>query len=144
MTAKSKHYLANRFPTIYNTCKQKGIDISRQLIPVCPVQHYLMGGIKTDLNGKTAVPGLYACGEAAYTGVHGANRLASNSLLECLVFGRRCAQHINGLSNHGIKNIHGKDTDDIYQVYQDSKIDSNCRQGKKKIKEIMQIFFCIF
>ena len=61
-----------------------------------PVQHYFMGGIATDLNGQTNIPGLYACGEAANTGVHGANRLASNSLLECIVFGRRCAQHISG------------------------------------------------
>ncbi len=95
ITSKSAEFLQNRFPTIYNECMNRGIDISRDWIPVCPVQHYLIGGIETDLNGQTNVPGLYACGEAAYTGVHGANRLASNSMLECLVFGRRAAKNIS-------------------------------------------------
>jgi len=95
ITAKSSDFLKTRFPTIYSECLRRGIDISRDWIPVCPVQHYLIGGIQTDLYARTRVPGLYACGEAAYTGVHGANRLASNSMLECLVFGRRAAQQIN-------------------------------------------------
>ncbi len=95
ITHKSKEFLSQRFPTIYNECLKQGIDISKEYIPICPVQHYFMGGIKTDLNGMSNIFGLYACGEAACTGVHGANRLASNSLLECLVFGRRCAEHIN-------------------------------------------------
>lgn len=95
ITSKSEEFLAKRFPTIYNECLSRGINISKDWIPVCPVQHYLIGGIETDLNGKTCVSGLYACGEAAYTGVHGANRLASNSMLECLVFGRRAALKIN-------------------------------------------------
>lgn len=97
ITAKSDEFLKNRFPTIYNECAKRGIDISKDWIPVCPVQHYLMGGIQTNLDAQTSVPGLYACGEAAYTGVHGANRLASNSMLECLVFGRRAAQKINSV-----------------------------------------------
>ncbi|WP_094552005.1 L-aspartate oxidase [Petroclostridium xylanilyticum] len=96
ITSKSQQYLSQRFPTIYKECERRGIDMAKQFIPVCPVQHYFMGGIRTDLNGMSSIPGLYACGEAACTGVHGANRLASNSLLECLVFGRRCAEHING------------------------------------------------
>jgi L-aspartate oxidase len=95
ITAKSEEFLKNRFPTIYNECLKRGINISQDYIPVCPVQHYLMGGIETDLHARTSIPGLYACGEAAHTGVHGANRLASNSMLECLVFGRRAAQDIN-------------------------------------------------
>lgn len=95
ITARDREFLSARFPTIYNECLRRGIDISRDWIPVRPVQHYMIGGIATDLYGQTAVPGLYACGEAAYTGVHGANRLASNSMLECLVFGRRAAQTIN-------------------------------------------------
>ncbi|MBR6259629.1 MAG: L-aspartate oxidase [Oscillospiraceae bacterium] len=95
ITAKDEDFLASRFPTIYNECLRRGINISKDWIPVCPVQHYLIGGIKTDLYGRTTVPGLYACGEAASTGVHGANRLASNSMLECLVFGRRAATDIS-------------------------------------------------
>jgi L-aspartate oxidase len=96
ITGKSRSFLEHRFPTIYHECLRRNIDIAVDWIPVVPVQHYFMGGITTDLYGRTDVPGLYACGEAANTGVHGANRLASNSLLECLVFGRRCAQHIGG------------------------------------------------
>lgn len=95
ITAKSADFLEHRFPTIYNECRRRGIDISKDWIPVCPVQHYMIGGVKTDLYARTAVPGLYAVGEAASTGVHGANRLASNSMLECLVFGRRAAVDIN-------------------------------------------------
>ncbi len=81
--------LRARFPRIYATCQQYGIDITRDLIPVRPAAHYLMGGIKTDLHGRSSMSGLYAAGETACTGVHGANRLASNSLLEGLVFGAR-------------------------------------------------------
>ena len=82
-------YLMWRFPRIYRTCKELGIDISREPIPVSPAAHYMMGGVRTDLWGATSVPGLFAAGETACTGVHGANRLASNSLLEGLVFGER-------------------------------------------------------
>ncbi|MCL2248853.1 MAG: L-aspartate oxidase [Oscillospiraceae bacterium] len=95
ITSKSEEFLKKRFPTIYGECLNRGIDIAKALIPVHPVQHYLMGGIETDVNGCTNIKGLYACGEAANTGVHGANRLASNSMLECLVFGRRAAEFIN-------------------------------------------------
>lgn len=97
ITSKSEEFLKNRFPTIYEECLKRGINIAYDWIPVCPVQHYLMGGIETDLNGRTTIEGLYAAGEAAYTGVHGANRLASNSMLECLVFGRRAAEDINSV-----------------------------------------------
>jgi L-aspartate oxidase len=84
--------LHKRFPGITAFLAEYGLDLSRDLIPARPAAHYLMGGIKTDLNGRTSLPGLYAAGEAACTGVHGANRLASNSLLEGLVFGARAAQ----------------------------------------------------
>lgn len=84
-------YLRQRFPTIYARCLAEGIDLTVDPIPVAPAAHYLMGGIRTDLHGATSLAGLYAAGECACTGVHGSNRLASNSLLECLVFGRRAA-----------------------------------------------------
>jgi L-aspartate oxidase len=83
--------LHRRFPGISAFLAKHGLDLARDLIPVRPAAHYLMGGIRTDLNGRTSLPGLYAAGEAACTGVHGANRLASNSLLEGLVFGARAA-----------------------------------------------------
>jgi len=95
ITSKSEDFLKKRFPTIYNECLSRGINIAFSKIPVSPIQHYLMGGIETDIDGCTSITGLYACGEAANTGVHGANRLASNSMLECLVFGRRAAEYIN-------------------------------------------------
>jgi L-aspartate oxidase len=92
MTAKSEEFLKKRFPRIYATCLSYGLDLASDLAPVCPAAHYMMGGVKTDLWGHTSIPGLYAAGETAATGVHGANRLASNSLLEGLVFGARSGQ----------------------------------------------------
>jgi L-aspartate oxidase len=81
-----------RFPRIHRTCLGYGVDITRDLVPVTPAAHYVMGGVATDLSGRSTLPGLYAAGEAAGTGVHGANRLASNSLLEGLVFGARAGE----------------------------------------------------
>lgn len=89
MTTLSKSFLTHRFPKIYETCKLFGLDISSDLLPISPASHYCMGGIRTDLWGRSTLPGLYAAGEVTCTGVHGANRLASNSLLEGLVFGAR-------------------------------------------------------
>lgn len=91
---KGEEYLKKRFPGIYAGCLSQGVDISKDLIPVFPCQHYLMGGIEVDLNARTTLPRLYAAGECSCTGVHGKNRLASNSLLEALVFGRKAAEDI--------------------------------------------------
>jgi L-aspartate oxidase len=87
-----KEFLKNRFPRIYSTCLQYNIDITKEMVPVSPAAHYVMGGVKTDTNSTTSLQGLYAAGEVACTGVHGANRLASNSLLEGLVFGARAGR----------------------------------------------------
>ena len=92
MTALSEDFLKERFPKIYETCKFYNLDIAKDLLPVSPASHYCMGGVRTDLHGRTTVEGLYAAGEVTCTGVHGANRLASNSLLEGLVFGARAGE----------------------------------------------------
>lgn len=94
ITYKSADYLINRFPGIAEGCRLHGVDITKDLIPIFPCQHYLMGGIEVDLDSKTTIPRLYAAGECANTGVHGKNRLASNSLLEALVFSRHAAEDI--------------------------------------------------
>jgi L-aspartate oxidase len=89
-------FLKEHFPTVHRRCLQLGIDIARQPIPVVPAAHYTCGGVVTDTEGRTDLPGLYAVGETTYTGLHGANRLASNSLLECVVLGKTCAERILG------------------------------------------------
>lgn len=86
---------AKRFPSIFAACQKRGLDPGRQPLPVTPAAHFLMGGVKSDLKGASSLPGLFVCGETACTGVHGANRLASNSLLEGLVFGRRVADALD-------------------------------------------------
>jgi len=86
--------IRNRFPNIYQRCLEEGYDLTKEAIPVTPAQHYLMGGIKASVNGETSMPELYAVGEVACNGVHGANRLASNSLLESLVFAKRAVEVI--------------------------------------------------
>ncbi len=92
---KDPEFVRNRFPMIYKRVLEKGYDMTKEPIPIYPCQHYLMGGIDVDGNGATSVKGLYAAGECAHTGVHGVNRLASNSLLEALVFSRLIAEQIN-------------------------------------------------
>lgn len=92
LTHLDADFLRQRFPKIHLTCLRYGLDITRHLLPVSPAAHYIMGGVRTDTFGRTTVPGLYAAGEVACTGVHGANRLASNSLLEGLVFGARAGE----------------------------------------------------
>ena len=103
--------LEQRFPTIVTRCREAGIDPVTELIPVTPAAHYASGGVLTDLDGCTSVPGLYACGEVACTGVHGANRLASNSLLEGLVFAGRIGDHLErGLPEQGVVSSQGRAT----------------------------------
>ena len=94
LTHLNAERVRQRFPMIYSTCMEYNIDITAELVPVRPAAHYAMGGVRTDLWGQTSLPGLYAAGEVACTGVHGANRLASNSLLEGLVYGARAAQRM--------------------------------------------------
>lgn len=137
ITHKDNEFTKNRFPTIYKKCLEYGIDITKDYIPVAPVEHYSIGGIKIDLYGNTNINNLYACGECGDSGVHGANRLASNSLLECLVFGRRVSYDIN---NKEFKNNYIVLDDNQNLV---NSNESDIESIKESIKETMSSYIGI-
>lgn len=119
-----KDTILNHFPNIYKQCLDMGIDVLQDLIPVVPAQHYFMGGIKVNLSSQTSMQGLYACGETSCNGVHGRNRLASNSLLEALVFAQRAAhdvvfgvEHTGGLDTGFMQLSDYEDQDRIFAEY---------------------------
>ena len=116
-------YLKSRFSTIYNKCLERGTDITKEPIKVSPAQHYFMGGIKVGLNGQTSMDNLYAVGETACTGIHGANRLASNSLLEGLVFSKRAADVINSTIDD--LNLNKIDVDRIFASQEEIERDNS-------------------
>jgi L-aspartate oxidase len=120
-----------RFPKILNTCLLYNIDITRDLIPVSPAAHYAMGGVRTDLSGRTSISGLYAAGEVACTGVHGANRLASNSLLEGLVFGARAGASAAAEAPETIVSAAPRDWD--FGEAADWRIDDGTRAEVKRV-----------
>lgn len=123
LTHKKSQEIIDHFPNIYSTCLKYGIDITKQLIPVVPAAHYACGGIVVDLNGHTSLNGLFASGEVTMTGVHGANRLASNSLLEALVYAYRCADSIKKfLNKYDIEIPNLLDWDDSGTLTPDEKV----------------------
>jgi L-aspartate oxidase len=123
ITHKDPDEIKNHFPHIYNTCLKYGIDITQEPIPVVPAAHYSCGGIIVDKNGRTSLNGLYSCGEVAMTGVHGANRLASNSLLEAIVFSKRAAEDIRLFINKNKIELHDiPEWDDSGTLTADEKV----------------------
>jgi L-aspartate oxidase len=137
VTHLPEEYIINRFPIIHRECLKRGIDIINQWIPIIPVQHYMMGGIKTDAIGRTNIKGLYACGEVACTGVHGANRMASNSLLEGAVFANRVAEDIN-VANRSIIKV------DVPLEQIDNRECIKLNSYKHQLQEIMNEYVFIF
>ncbi len=132
ITHKGREFIYNRFPAISAKCLEEGIDMAKDFIPIFPCQHYLMGGIAVDLESRTRIYRLYACGECSCTGVHGKNRLASNSLLEALVFGRRAAQSISYELDMGYAKVQP-------YAYQEDYAGAPLPHGMRtEIREIMQ------
>jgi L-aspartate oxidase len=127
----NREYVRQRFPKVYNTCLLYNVDITRDLIPVSPAAHYIMGGVRTDSFGRTSIAGLYAAGEVSCTGVHGANRLASNSLLEGLVFGARAGAAASEEAPAEVKRVEPPDWD--YGAAADWRIDDGTRGEVKQI-----------
>lgn len=137
ITHKDKEEIIEHFPNIYNECLKKGIDISKDFIPVVPAAHYACGGVAVDEFARTSLKGLYACGEVSMTGVHGANRLASNSLLEAVVFAHRAAKDIKiFLKNYSLSFPDIPEWDDLGALSYDEKI-----LISHSIKEVRQIMW---
>ncbi len=133
ITHKDPDFIKQRFPMIYERCLEEGVDITKDRIPVFPCQHYLMGGINVDLDARTSVEGLYAAGECSHTGVHGANRLASNSLLEALVFSRAAATDIaERIKKYGRRPL---GNEPVHRPVEGKPVPKGCRS---KIREILQ------
>lgn len=136
LTGLKAEHVKNRFPRIYSTCLQYGLDITTDLLPVRPAAHYAMGGVATDLGGHTSLPGLYAAGEVASTGVHGANRLASNSLLEGLVYGARAGASIRRHPHQ--QNLNSTpSTPEPPEVERDTITNTEIQQVVKVLREIL-------
>jgi len=137
---KPSNFIKKRFPLIYKKCSELGIDITKEAIPVVPASHYTCGGVQTKLNGKTEIENLYVIGEAAHTGFHGANRLASNSLLECLVMSKMCSESIyNSMNKKNINNYNQlKLWDDSYVT--DSKENIMISHNWDELRKIMWNF----
>jgi len=119
---KPAAFIKEHFPTVYQRCKNYGIDITTDAIPVVPAAHYTCGGVMSNINGETDVTGLYAIGEVAFTGLHGANRMASNSLLECLVFAQSASEHILKSATKNTTNIEIPDWDESRVTDSDEEV----------------------
>jgi len=133
LTHLDEQHVKSRFPRIHATCLQHNIDIATDLIPIRPAAHYSMGGVRTDLDARTSLPGLYAAGEAASTGVHGANRLASNSLLEGLVFGARAGMKMRDeLRKHPAKSKPG-----VRSAYSNGPVEAGAEEVVREIQDLM-------
>ncbi|MGI9054997.1 MAG: L-aspartate oxidase [Pyrinomonadaceae bacterium] len=135
MTALSEEFLKERFPKIYETCKFYDLNIAKDLLPVSPASHYCMGGVRTDLYGRSTLPGLYAAGEVTCTGVHGANRLASNSLLEGLVFGARAGEA--AITDNYELRITNYESENPKSKTQNPKSEEISTSVKKRVKRVM-------
>jgi L-aspartate oxidase len=132
LTHLKPDHVQRRFPRIYSTCMEYNIDIITEVIPIRPAAHYAMGGVRTDLSGQTSLSGLYAAGEAAATGVHGANRLASNSLLEGLVYGARAGQAMRDNLRQGSPGLAPKKT-----ASSNGPVDSGIEEGISQVRDVM-------
>ncbi|MCD7779906.1 MAG: L-aspartate oxidase [Candidatus Gastranaerophilales bacterium] len=136
----SEEKFEKRFPTIFGTCKEYNINPSKDYIPVSPSAHYFMGGVKTKVNGNTSIQGLYAIGEVSCTGLHGANRLASNSILECAVTAYELVNHLKTL-NLNDNYTEDKQISEIINFYNDDIFINNEYDEKEMIKELKQLMW---